>query len=235
MRTWVLVVLLPLLALTVAMVAASRSKTQLTWGTSSDVKSPANAIARPSVQRVSGAVRLPSDPLVSPIISVKTFAEPVKLPTRVFDLGERAIFHPHGDEVCASGCAASRHPTDQLTEPHFHTLLQKYATEPMATAGPACDELLYFGRQTSRLLLDQGYGPLDPVRVILLKQELQLDHAEVEIRVVDASGQTRASLPPTRVPLDRRHEFELDTHNLQPMIASGTVKRVGRDYVWARL
>ncbi|MEO8498964.1 MAG: hypothetical protein ABI614_28200, partial [Planctomycetota bacterium] len=73
------------------------------------------------------------------------------------------------------------------------------------------------------------------VRTAVLKYELARDHAEIEIRVVDALERVRASLPATDVPLDRRHEFELDTYELQPMIASGTVKRVGRDFLWTRL
>ena len=84
-------------------------------------------------------------------------------------------------------------------------------------------------------LASEAPGRLDPVRAAILKHELARDHAEIEIRVVDALDRVRASLPPTSVPLDRRHEFELDTHQLQPMIASGTVKRVGRDFLWTRL
>lgn len=189
----------------------------------------------PTVQFVATAPSLEDDPLVSPIVTSALIDGSLNSLTLDFTHGDRAIFHPHGEQVCASGCAASRHPTDQLTRDEFNSLLLEYGDEPIADAGPAQDALLYYGRQAARLLVTEGAGPLDPVHTAALKHELARDHAEIEIRVVDAVDQVRASLPPTNVPLDRRHEFELDTHQLQPMIASGTVKRVGRDYLWTRL
>ncbi|MDA1050064.1 MAG: hypothetical protein O3C40_06240 [Planctomycetota bacterium] len=189
----------------------------------------------PSVQDVATASGSDVDPLISPII-VSELADVRSISMKPdFTHGNRAIFHPHGEQVCASGCAASRHPTDTLTQDRFNGLLLEYADEPIDDAGPAQDALMYYGRQAVQLLATEGPGRLDPVRAAVLKHELGRDHAEIEIRVVDALDRVRASLPPTNVPLDRRHEFELDTHQLQPMIASGTVKRVGRDYLWTRL
>jgi hypothetical protein len=149
--------------------------------------------------------------------------------------GERATFHPHGEQVCASGCAVSRHPTEKLTRERFRRLLAEYAAEPIEVPGRALDTLVYFGRQSAAWLEREESSPLDGLRANLLRSELQLDYAEVSIRLVDETGAVRAFLPPTLVPLDRRHEFELDPHDLPPLIASGTVKRVGRDYVWTRL
>jgi hypothetical protein len=152
-----------------------------------------------------------------------------------FTPGPLATFHPHGEEVCASGCAASHHPTEQLTDRHFEQLLADYSVEPIAEAGEAFETLLFYGRQVIGLLDRNGSGPLDPLRAAVLRQELGRGHAELAIRIVDESGVVRAILPPTSVPLDRRHEFKLVPHNLQPLIASGTVKRVGRDHLWMRL
>jgi hypothetical protein len=145
------------------------------------------------------------------------------------------VFHPHGEQICASGCAASRHPTEQLTRDRLEQLLAEYAVESTADPGDALETLLYYGRQVTTLLDQYGTGPLDPRHVALLRRELALGHVEIELRLVDESGVVRASLPPTSVPLDRRHEFTLEPHNLQPLIASGTVKRVGRDHLWTRL
>jgi len=152
-----------------------------------------------------------------------------------FGHGELASFHPHGEAVCASGCAASHHPTEQLTDRDFEQLLVDYSVEPITEAGKAFETLLYYGRQVTVLLDRHGSGPLDSLRAEILKQELARGHAEVSIRIVDESGVVRALLPPTSVPLDRRHEFKLDPHDLQPLIASGTIKRVGRDHIWTRL
>jgi len=37
------------------------------------------------------------------------------------------------------------------------------------------------------------------------------------------------------VPFDRRHVFEMKTNSLQPLVTSGTVKRVGLNHAWIRL
>lgn len=176
---------------------------------------------------------------------VETLVRPIAIQSRSVSIslesngefahGDRATFHPHGDQVCASGCATSRHPTKQLTRRHFRHLLADFSVEPVDEAGEAFETLLYYGRQVTAMLDRDGPGPLDPLRAALLKQELARGRAEVSIRLVDESGVVRASLPPTSVPLDRRHEFKLVPHNLQPLIASGTVKRVGRDHLWTRL
>ena len=46
---------------------------------------------------------------------------------------------------------------------------------------------------------------------------------------------TSTEMMPERVPLDRRHVFELTPADLQPLVASGTVKRVGLHHIWTRL
>ena len=155
--------------------------------------------------------------------------------TSDFSADPVAHFHAHGEEVCASGCAASRHPTKQLTRDHFHELLQQYASEPMDETSFALESLLYYGRQTLALLKEEGDYPLDPLRSGFLRDELKKTHAKVEIRVVDEHGEIRTWLPPTRVPLDRRHEFDMQVNNVQPLETSGTVKRVGLYHLWNRL
>ena len=152
-----------------------------------------------------------------------------------FTHGELATFHPHGEQICASGCAASDHPTKELTQRRFLQLLVDYSSEEIDPPGKAFEMLLYFGRQTRSLIGSEGTGSLDPLRVAVLKRELSYTHAVVSIRLVDEAGAVRASLPPTSVPLDRRHEFELESYDLRSLIASGTVKRVGRDHLWTRL
>jgi len=52
---------------------------------------------------------------------------------------------------------------------------------------------------------------------------------------LDEAGEVRSWLPATRVPLDRRHEFDMEVHDVQRLITSGTVKRVGLDHLWTRL
>ena len=155
--------------------------------------------------------------------------------TADFTADSVAHFHAHGEEVCASGCAASRHPTKELTRDYFHELLKRYAIEPMDETSFALESLLYFGRQTAMLLEEEGDYPLDPIRSDFLRSELRKTHAKIEIRVVDEYGEVRTWLSPTRVPLDRRHEFDMQVNNVQPLETSGTVKRVGLYHLWNRL
>ncbi|MDA7979920.1 MAG: hypothetical protein MPJ50_14220 [Pirellulales bacterium] len=149
--------------------------------------------------------------------------------------GGRAHAHPHGDQVCASGCAANSHPTPQLVKAEFLKLIQEYAMQPMSEDSPALETLLYYGRQTEMYLDRVGADPLDDRRLAFLKQELGRTHAYVSFRIVDEQGMIRVYLPPTRVALDVRYEFTMDTHELQPLVTSGTVKRVGLYHIWQRI
>ena len=148
---------------------------------------------------------------------------------------ERAFFEPHGEQVCASGCAVSRHPTKELTKTAFRQLLEQFEREPISEESHALETLLFFGRQTKELIMSDGIGPLDSQRAAALQHELSRTHALISIRVVDENGVVRSSLPPTSVPLDRRHVFSMNVNEVQPLVTSGTVKRVGLYHLWTRL
>ena len=150
------------------------------------------------------------------------------------DEDEWATFEPHGELVCASGCSLSRHPTSELTTSRFEELIAELAEGPMEGSNEALETLLYFGRQTSEKI-EQGGFELEESRLEFLQKELLLTHANIQIRVVDQSGVVRSWLPESRVPLDRRHVFEMKTENVQPLVTSGTVKRVGLNHAWVRL
>ena len=147
----------------------------------------------------------------------------------------QATFHAHGERICASGCAASRHPTEALTREQFFALRQEMTCGPLDETNRALETLLYYGRQSRDLLSREGFGPLGPRQGDFLWAELARTHARISLRIVDESGQVRSKMHKTIVPLDRRHEFEMESHNLQPLITSGTVKRVGLDHLWTRL
>lgn len=146
-----------------------------------------------------------------------------------------AIFEPHGEKVCASGCAASRHPTEELTRDDYFRLLQEVEIEPMDRTNNALEALMYFGPQTRKFMESEGVGSLDSDRAKFIWNELDCTHAKIAIRVTDENGVIRTWLDPTRVPLDRRHVFEMKTKDLQALVTSGTVKRVGLDHIWVRL
>ena len=152
-----------------------------------------------------------------------------------FDHDQSAEFEPHGELLCASGCAASRHPTEELKLPYFEQLLREFANQPLNENSPALEELLFYGPQTKSHIVSTGFGPLDKKRADLLWEQLKFSHARVSIRVVDEQGEVRTWLEKSRVPFDRRHVFEMETQNLQPLVTSGTVKRVGLNHLWVRL
>ncbi len=152
-----------------------------------------------------------------------------------FSKDDRASFHPHGDELCASGCAASRHPTPELSPEKFRELMARFALDPLDESSEALESLLFHGRQTDAFLRQLGPAPLDDARADFLRCELRRDHAWWSFRVIDEHGIVRSEMKRTRVPLDRRHVFDMEHEDLPPLITSGTVKRVGLHHLWTRI
>lgn len=152
-----------------------------------------------------------------------------------FDHDVEAVFEPHGEKICASGCAASRHPTEQLTVEKFRQLLKELAYEPMDQTNNALESLMYFGPQTRQMIEIHGVGDLEADRAKFVWEQLKFDRARISIRVVDNEGETRTWIDPTEVPFDRRHVFDMQTKDVQALVTSGTVKRVGLNHIWVRL
>jgi hypothetical protein len=153
-----------------------------------------------------------------------------------FAHGKRAFFDGHRGKVCASGCSYDQSPMKRLTSEEYHSLINQYAVQPMDGTSLALETLLHYGRQTRLMIAHEGTAPLDPARDQFLRNELRKTHVYVEIKLEDEYGNIRGSLPPTIVPLDRRHAFDVEMHDVQPIEEStGTVKRVGLDYLWTRL
>ena len=212
--------------------------------------------ARPTLahdSRLSSQVGLPQsgDPLVPPIALsedsratndpgvvvldlLHTNRRASLFPTE-FSADDRATFEPHGSQECASGCALSRHPTPELTAAEYSRLLSQFAHEPLGETSTALETLLFYGRQTRLFLQERGAAPLDQSRAEFLRRELARTHARVSFRLTDEAGVIRSHIPPTQVPLDRRHVFQMEVADLSPLVTSGTVKRVGVHHLWTRL
>lgn len=180
--------------------------------------------------------------------SLSSWVEPFDLPSNVAVIGSnyvgstRAVFEPHGEEICASGCSLSRHPTENLSRVEFEQLLTTYANGPLSSDNRALESLLYYGTQTKQLLFDKERSieakltaALSDRYLNFLDEQLAFTHAEISIRIRDDAREDWSWLEPTIVPLDRRHVFTMTTERLQPLEMSGTVKRVGLQHLWTRL
>ena len=184
-----------------------------------------------------------AETLIPPIEFVDLFSSQLFQPTIIdpnvtfneFSLDSAAAFHPHGDKVCASGCALSNHPTEKLSHKTFEELIVECGQSRMDEHNIAFEALLYYGRQTRDFLEQDGFSPLTTSQARILNRELLRTHALISIRVVDEQGEVRSFISKTRVPFDRRHVFAMETNNLQPLVTSGTVKRVGVHHMWTRL
>lgn len=181
------------------------------------------------------AIRVPSIEASSGMLDRQKMVASVERMFDSFAHDGSAFFEAHGEEVCASGCAASRHPTETLTEEHFEFLMKEFSKQPKSQNSEALEQLLYFGPQTKKMIEQFGFQPLDSSRATFLWSELQTTHAKISIRVIDQTGKIRTWLEPTLVPFDRRHVFKMETNDLQPLVTSGTVKRVGLNHMWVRL
>lgn len=162
-------------------------------------------------------------------------SEVIDVRTDLFPHDPEAIFHSHGDKVCASGCAASNHPTETLTRYEFNRLTNLYANGSLDSDNEGLEALLYYGPQTTKMIQDHGISNLDDQHAKLLWDELKCQSVRVSLRVVDQEGNVRSWLNGTSVPFDRRHVFDMKTNDLQPLVTSGTVKRVGLNHNWVRL
>ena len=141
--------------------------------------------------------------------------------------------HPHGDQICASGCTLTRHPTKLLTPARFDTLIEQLADSE--THDDAVDRLLYYGPQTQRRLNTLNKTRIRNADLELLTEELSHAQCSISIRLRAEDGRELADLPPQIVPFDLRHEYQLTVNGIPSLAASGTVKRVGRYEFWSRL
>lgn len=177
---------------------------------------------------------LPS-PATSLVLKEGRYQEKYFSQESAFSHGEAAMFEAHGAQLCASGCAASRHPTDELSNARYWELISEVDSGPMDETNDALEELMFFGSQTRRQINVNGFGNLDAVWAGFLGKQLACSHAKISIRVTDENGAVRTWVEPTLVPFDRRHVFKMKTNSLQSLVTSGTVKRVGLNHAWIRL
>lgn len=210
---------------------------------------PLNSFTDPIVEPEEDTIDLPiigkeppndNSGLVPPIVvpgktTTASSSRRIGIEHKAFTHDDSAVFEPHGEQICASGCAVSRHPTGKLTQRRFKKLLQKFSQAPLDESNSALEELLYYGPQTGQMIERFGSDGLGMEQARFLRKQLEYTHARISIRVVDQHGVVRTWLDHSLVPFDRRHVFEMETRDLQPLVTSGTVKRVGLNHLWTRL
>ena len=188
-------------------------------------ETPGSDIAKETAKET--LIAQPSDPLIRPIS--------IEFLKHDFAHDRTAEPHGHGENMCASGCAASRHPTAPLSADAFRQLLLDYQQIAPTGDNEALEKILFHGRQSRNHWKIQRAASIDPLWRMVLDEELQKTHVLISLRILDESGRVRSGMSHIRVPLDRRHVFEMEREGLQPLVTSGTVKRVGLDHLWTRL
>lgn len=137
------------------------------------------------------------------------------------------------EKGCAVGCAAIPDETPNFTQQDFIKHLKKFATQPLDKASIDLETLLFYGKYTKQWLPQTSM--LDAEHALFLQRELQKTHVKIELRVTDERGQVRIELPPTLVEIGTKyHQHVSQTHDMQPLEMSGTIKRVGVHHLWSR-
>ena len=173
-------------------------------------------------------IRVPSIEAASGVLDREQYLTSVRHAFDKFDHDPGAEFHAHGEQVCGVRmCGQSAIQRKNLAKTTLTSCLPSLPLSPYQKRAWALEKLLYYGPQTRKLIEKSGFGPLDTDRATFLWEELDRTHAKISLRVIDESGKIRTWLEPTLVPFDRRHVFKMETENLQPLVTSGTVKRVG--------
>jgi hypothetical protein len=144
----------------------------------------------------------------------------------------------HGPAVkkgCAGGCAAAHPQKFDIAPEKIEELLAAMAAQPAGATSPELETLLFHGTTVARYLETYGTDPLGEAQAKFLLSELERTHAMLEVRVVDEDGVVRAYLPETRVPIGSQFHMEMpETTDLPVPEVSGSLARVGVNYVWSR-
>ena len=194
----------------------------------------AAAVNGPGTSKSAPATQSPSRPGLGGVVPPLDLSVESPL-DRVWEK-PRAHSEPHGHQACATGCAVSHHPTPRLTRDRCRALLAEYQQTPFALESASLDALLYYGAQTRFQLRQASLRDLlDAKHLTFLERELSRERAIVSLRLIDQHGNVRAECPATEVPQHVRQVFKCDVYDLQPLVSSGTVKRVGKNHIWQRL
>jgi hypothetical protein len=159
-------------------------------------------------------------------------AAPPLDPSRSGPSGSHAVEVTRG---CAGGCARAHLPDEKLAAEQIEPLLAAIAKQAPGEPSLQLDTLLFHGAKVAEYIDAYGHAPLTDAQARFLDAELAKKHAMLEIRLIDDQGAERARLDPTRVPLGIHFDLELSrAQDLQPPRVTGTLARVGVDYVWSR-
>ena len=138
-------------------------------------------------------------------------------------------------QPCATGCAApTADELHHLSDGEIAAFLDEVDSAPIASPTLALESLLFYRADTLSYLARTGPGDLDPGKLAWLRAELERDHAEVEMRLVDASGAVRGTLNEWVPLVEKQHLRLKGTGSLGRLAINGKVKRVGVDHLWAR-
>ena len=137
---------------------------------------------------------------------------------------------------CASGCDITP-PALRigLTSDEVRKEIERYAQSVPEESNHALYVLLFYSDDTRFYLSQSSSTPMHNKQRSRLEEEILVAEAIIEMRIVDENKVLRAHLLQTRVPLGQKQHLRLKHERLPGLVASGSVLRVGRDYLWTRI
>ena len=173
------------------------------------------------------------------LVSLTLTSRSVTLPDREAEKPSPTIDPAHVDvpldEVCATGCAAEPDPGKDVEAKEIERWLRTFAE---TGSEEALEHLLFYGNATRARLASDSGAPLllSAGRELELRRELSRTHVFLDVRMIDERGIERLRLGAARIPIgEKQHLHAAETDRLTPPEVSGTVQRVGREHLWARL
>ena len=143
---------------------------------------------------------------------------------------------PPSGADCKTSCSLGDQTEDMhLTEGELAVLLEDWNTQRLGEPTIELETLLFYFHDTEHYLTEHGSHALDEQHDEFLRRELARDTVTMEMRLLDAEGQVRGTVPPTEIPLkEKQHITFAGTGSLKHLETGGKVKRVGLAHLWSR-
>lgn len=140
------------------------------------------------------------------------------------------------DSDCDTGCTSKDKDDGTYTLEKYHSLLAKYAKEPLKDGSKALEYMLFYGKKTKSYLKKYPPKDLNKGHLSFLEKQLSRSKAYISLRLVDEKGVIRASFTRKMAEVGGHFSVKADKiERVQRPSFSGKVKRVGLHHIWVRI